>query len=141
METATIYNKARYEQNLIFKGTESKGNMHLSDIDGCMDIQGKYFITVEVKTGSTKLPLGQKITLTTMTDALQRGGYKKAIIIVARHNTDVREDIHLKDCYISEFYMDGKWKRVNFDISYNEFIGRFAYQNKIERLKDLWVMN
>jgi len=99
-------------ENLRFDSSDGSINTIQSptDIDAFFEFQGKVAILTDYKLESKPLEVGQFKTFTNMIDAMQRGGYLGAYILVAEHNTSL--DYPTYDgsiCNVVSIYHKHKW--------------------------------
>lgn len=131
-----IMNRERFNQQILFDGI-GKGTMRMTDYDGVFEIDDKYCIFTEVKREGNEMPYGQRLSYTRVADRLQKTGME-ALIIVAKHNTPTTEDVLLKDCRVSTFYINGVWRNDPKRRTYIQFLADYAKSRQIEKLKHLY---
>ena len=88
------------------------GKCGTTDIDLSCDWQGRTFVFVELKYGSTPLPAGQKYHLEAMVKGLNAGG-KKAYAILAHHRAPKGEPIVAAESNVTRVYDGVTWKPTN----------------------------
>lgn len=106
-ERGKIRNRDAGKQIIDYSGLRFN-NITPTDIDGMIEYKGKAFIFYEFKFGDAPMPLGQKIALTRMVDAIQRGG-TPAILILGSHNNPASEDIDAANATVKGIYWNGSW--------------------------------
>lgn len=114
----TFRNREFAKQLKSFAGLKF-GNITPTDIDGFMDFGNNVFIFLESKHGVSPLPYGQKLALERLCDACC-AAHKKSVVLVAHHNTS--EDIDMAALPVSEYRLDGKWRRPRRDINVRQAI-------------------
>ena len=100
-----IQHDARARQLILYQGLES-GKVCVTDIDGLIEINDKYYIFMEFKTGGKDIPTGQRILWERLVGALRETG-RKAIALHVNHDTPVNEDVVAHSSDVVSFY-DGK---------------------------------
>ena len=133
----SIADVSRFNQVLSFEGMEFD-KLKPGDIDAFFVPSSSKFIFYEVKLKSNrpleeKLPLGQRLSLTRIVDALTSSG-KNAILIVAEHNTAKHEHILLENCIVAGTYRGTKigWIVERSGLTAKEFTNE--YMNEFENL-------
>ena len=109
------------------------GKCGMTDIDLSCDWQGKTFVFVELKYGSTPLTLGQKYHLQGLVNAIVAGG-KHAVAILAHHKAKKGEPILGQDSLVTCVY-EGKangWERAGTNDSLKDVMSRY-YQIHLAR--------
>ena len=130
---SSFTNRARASQLVDFDGLQW-GKCRCTDIDISFDWQGKLFGFVEIKTGDAPLTLGQKIHLTSLVDAIEAGG-RKAVAIVASHNTPLSSDVMASDCTVRQVYTGGKWEKFTDSLeTLSEYLDSIYVQQPAQRL-------
>lgn len=107
MERGKIRNRDAGKQIIDYSGLRFN-RITPTDIDGLIEFQGKAFIFYEFKYGDAPMPLGQKIALTRMVDAIQSGG-TPAMLILGSHNNPAHEDIDAANAVVRAIYWNGSW--------------------------------
>ena len=106
-ERGKIRNRDARQQIIDYSGLRYN-NITPTDIDGLIEYKGKAFIFYEFKYGDAPMPLGQKIALTRVVDAIQKGG-TPAILILCSHNHQASEDIDAANATVRAIYWNGSW--------------------------------
>lgn len=110
----------RYKQLINFSGLRW-GNITPTDIDMCIDFQGKCLIFGEFKYGNAPFPQGQKIALEVLCDKSN----VPAIALIARHHVPPNEFINVSKLAVSEFYWNKKWMKDRKNRNVYELIHAF----------------
>lgn len=99
-----------FGQQLLFEGCRW-GNCTPSDIDACIEFDGRLFLFIEVKQWGMEPPVGQRLMLEHIVQAtLQKPGVS-AFALLAWHNTPAPEPIRLEDCIVASYYHGvGDWQ-------------------------------
>lgn len=85
------------------------GNMHPTDIDGCIEYKDKAVIFLEYKLKDYDMPLGQQLCLERLADNCNQAG-KRAIVLLCEHETyDVSEPVKAGSAIVRAMYYNGKW--------------------------------
>lgn len=106
-ERGKIRNRDARQQIIDYSGLRYN-NITPTDVDGMIEYKGKAFIFYEFKFGDAPMPLGQKIALTRVVDAIQKGG-TPAILILGSHNNQATEDIDATNAIVRSIYWNGSW--------------------------------
>lgn len=128
-----IKNRKRASQLIDFSGMEDK-NLYPTDIDAVMEIDDKFLLIIEVKYNNAPLKLGQRLLFERLCNAWQDTGKRKAIIIVATHNTETTEDVVLKDCLVTKYYLGKEWFNTAAEKTVQEAIDELAVKWNIKKL-------
>ena len=110
--------------NKEFENDPGKGVYHPADIDGILQFSAKTHpmsekynqavLIYEFKNQHGFMPVGQKILLASLANAVQQsGGF--ALVAVVRHNVQ-NPDIDVdggRDGIVSEYFYDGAWRTCN----------------------------
>jgi hypothetical protein len=134
-----IYNMERLRQavifeNLAYENTDNSGFGVLSPTDGDMifEYQGKLSIIVDFKLLNKPLEEGQYRAFTTMVDALQRGGYEGAYLIVASHNTPLNTPaFDASTCVVNALYSRGKWYSMNAVLTIEDVFNKLISKHNL----------
>ena len=110
MQSKLIKNRTKAQQILAFDGLQY-GKCACTDIDMSMDWQGRTFIFCEIKTEGAPLTRGQQYHLEGLVKGLRAGG-KEAYALVARHQTPLKEDVHVAQCRTHSIYDGNSWDLV-----------------------------
>lgn len=86
------------------------GTITPTDIDGFFEINNELFVFIEIKFEGRPMPFGQKLGLERLVDALQKD--KKAILIVARHDSPPEADIDAASREVVSYRFQGRWVRL-----------------------------
>lgn len=119
-----IIDKERKQQILDYSGIRI-GNSTPTDIDGMIEYKCKGYIFIEVKYGDKKLPEGQEKGFTRLVDDLYRANKKAVLLIVEHYIHDTNIEIPVADCYVREFYFEGKWRKPKKSIKAKDEIDNF----------------
>ena len=131
-------------ENLVYETTDNSGVGVLSPTDGDMifEFQNKLVIIVDFKLSSKTLENGQYRAFTSMIDALERGGYEGAYLIIASHNTPI--DIPAFDasiCVVNALYSKGKWYPMNDVLTIEDVFNKLILKHKIPLKKYVNTIN
>ena len=121
-------------ENLRYSITDKSGYGIQSPTDGDMifEFQGKIAIIVDYKMSGKSLENGQYRTFTTLTNALQNGGYEGAYFIVAEHNTDINIPTYdASICEVKRVYNNGKWKTPKSAITMRELFNTLISKHNL----------
>lgn len=97
-----------------------KGIFHPADIDGILQFSAKThpmsakynqaILVYEFKRQHAIMPIGQKILLQGLVDAIQKSG-GLGLVCIARHSVEnAEEDVDGGLAVVSEYYYDGHWR-------------------------------
>ena len=103
-----IINRDRAKQIRDFSGL-IYGTITPTDLDGFIDFGNNAFIFFELKLKGTPLLTGQRLALERLVNSTIASG-KKALAIVAEHDTTPEIDIDVANCIVSETKEYGEWK-------------------------------
>jgi hypothetical protein len=106
-ERGKIRNRDAGKQIIDYSGLRYN-NITPTDIDGLIEYKGKAFIFYEFKFNNAPMPLGQRIALTRLVDAIQKGG-TPAMLILCSHNNPASEDIDAAHATAKAIYWQGAW--------------------------------
>jgi hypothetical protein len=112
-------NKRRARQLIEFDGLRYGTKMPM-DIDAFMDFGGKAFVFIEAKYGDAPLPLGQRLALERLCDAIDNG--IESYVLVARHTAPSRVDVDLATALVTEYRSRGKWRNTKEPHTVREFL-------------------
>mgnify|MGYP006406355977 CR=1 FL=1 len=123
---ATIYNKAKLNRKVLFKGLEHGYNTYPTDFDMIFNLRNEINIIVDAKEKGKKPVFGQTITYVNISAALQAQGIPSYIVWVEHdHSLD---DILLEECLVSLVWHDSTWvtrkqicDKFECDITYGDF--------------------
>lgn len=104
-----IKNINKVSRPIDFTGLSS-GNIHPSDIDAALEINGEYLVLIECKEKGKELDLGQKLLLQNINNNWH-SKYRKSIVLVVEH--DDLEVIQLKDTTVIKYYFNKEWSSCN----------------------------
>lgn len=98
------------------------GKITPTDIDGLIDFGNQVFVFLELKRFDNQLPVGQRLAIERLTDAIEKAG-KPALAIVCRHTTD--DDIDVARCDVAEYRFNGMWREPTSNITVRQLVDRF----------------
>jgi len=124
-----IYNYDRARQQNDFSGL-CFGKITPTDIDGLMEYQNKAWFLIEVKFGETQMKYGQRLAFERLIDDMEAVG-KKAICLVAKHNTPIEEDIDTANCAVTEYRVGGKWTLMTGEVTVRQAIDMLLIKWKL----------
>lgn len=103
-----INHRARAKQIRDFSGLLYE-KITPTDVDGLIEYKNRAYVILEIKYGDAKLPAGQDLALTRLTDDLERSG-KPTLCIVASHQTsNCNEDINVAKTVVRSYRYKGHW--------------------------------
>ncbi len=108
MDRGQIINRERAKQLRDFSGLHY-GTITPTDLDGFIDFGDKAFIFFELKVKGTPLLIGQRLALERLVNSAIASG-RKALAIVAEHDTLSDMDIDVANCIVVETKEYGDWK-------------------------------
>ena len=132
MVKSTIKHEDRARQLLNFQGLH-KNKIGPADIDFALEVDNKYLILGEVKLEGKEFSAGQEMMLTRTADRWGRG----SVVLYVRHNTPVKEQVHLKECRVVKCYYARKWKVPKTLTTVGDAIEAFAQRWDADKLKGL----
>ena len=111
----SIHSRKRACQMIDYTGLRYN-NITPTDIDGCLDFGGEFFVFIEYKVSGVTMPDGQRITYEHIIDSLSSSG-KHAVCIVAEHETRPEEDIDAAQAYVVQYRWEQEWRSPSTCIS------------------------
>lgn len=105
MRRGVIRDRRSAEQGRDFSGLLFSKGRTPSDIDGSLDIDGKYFVFMELKYMGARLQAGQRKNLESLCYRIERGG-GRAIVLWLSHETPSEEQIPVADSTVIKHYTD-----------------------------------
>ena len=106
-----INNKERFLQIVNYDGLKF-GKKQGSDVDFCMDIEGKSFIFCEIKYGMSNVNTGQSLLFTNLVHSL-RPEVNVHYMIVRHLVKDPKKEVFLKDCIVDSWYDRNECKWID----------------------------
>lgn len=106
MNRGVINHRERAKQIRDFSGLRF-GNITPTDIDALIEYKDKAYVIIEYKFGEAEVPTGQMIALERICDDLQN--FKHTILIIARHNQPVEQDIDGANAIVEKYRWRKKW--------------------------------
>jgi len=105
-------------------------NISPTDVDLCLEWQGRLCVIGELKWGDNDINVGQEITFTNVVNALNKGGYGNgAMVVVANHQNKPNDDIMAGDAIVRKVYRNGKWHSFQHkNISLTTFFELLLFQ-------------
>ena len=119
-----IRNESYAKQINAFSGLLRRRGITPTDIDGLIDYNGKAFVILEGKFGNTTLPMGQRMALENIANAIQDGG-RKVIVMVFRHNIPTEQSIDVSNQNVSDYYYNYKWQKPCEEIKVLDAVVKF----------------
>jgi len=110
MTQTLIHNREHMRQIKDFSGLRF-GKISPTDIDGFLDFGDKLFVFVEMKYGNAEIPLGQRIALTRLCDAVVSKD-RKSYLLIVRHELSSESDINVSEQIISDVYFNKRWHKA-----------------------------
>ena len=110
-----------------------------TDIDGFIELGGKFFIFFDLKHETAeKIQGGQKWAYENLTKAIHNPNKDKyCVTLIAKHDTPTTEDIQAEDCLVTDCYFNGQWSEVTKAIKLKDYIDRFIKQPSFANNKSL----
>lgn len=100
------------------------GNMYPTDIDGCIEYKDKAVIFLEYKLKDFNMPVGQKLCLERLTDAIRESG-REAVALLCEHNVfDVNAPVEAGKAIVKSIYYNSKWHDADGQ-SVRQYVERF----------------
>lgn len=112
--------KARATQARDFTGL-IYGKITPTDVDGLIEYQNKGYVFIEAKFGDAEMPYGQRLALERLCDDLQK--VKPTLLILAKHNNAVNEEIDFAKCIVDGYRYKNEWHKMK--VTVKELIDRF----------------
>jgi len=112
------YKNENYAKQLnSFEGLLRRRGITPTDIDGLIDYNGKAFVILEGKHGDARIPMGQRMALENIANAMQDGG-RQVIVLVFRHYVKMPDTIIVSTQEVTEYYINKQWHNVgeNMDV-------------------------
>lgn len=131
-------------ENLVYENTDNSGVGVLSPTDGDMifEFQNKLVILVDFKLSSKTLENGQYKAFTSMIDAMQRGGYEGAYLIIASHNTPINVPaFDASTCVVNALYSKNKWYSMSDVLTIEDVFNKLILKHKVPLKKHVSVPN
>lgn len=116
-----IQNEKRLNQKVVFRKLSYKvtdGDVTSiqspTDVELEFEFANEIYIRVEYKVKGNEMPVGQQITFTRVINALQKGGYKNAYLIIAEHEVPAEQDIcAADDAFVTKIYHKNQWSSID----------------------------
>jgi len=108
-----IYNQRRARQLKDFSGLRY-GNITPMDIDGIIEFKNKLFVFIEYKSFGSELGYGQRLCLSRLVAAINKGGIA-CVAIVADHAPNICDEIDGAKAVVREYFYLGKWSIPEFE--------------------------
>jgi len=100
-----IKNNALFRQRIFWGDLDFYG-LTFTDIDACMNFFEKIIIFIEIKRNGKEIGYAQRRAFETICNNLKIN----SIFIIAWHNeTNIQNNINLKDCVVYKYYYKKKW--------------------------------
>lgn len=131
-ERGEIDNRGRSRQIRNYAGIRY-GKITPTDIDGFFEIRDRVFVFFELKYEDAKMKRGQEVALERLVDTIIEP--RKAILLIAKHNHPVNEDIDAANCKVVRYRWRGKWRPAKEGSTLKQMADRFVnwamneYQN------------
>lgn len=100
-------NRDAARQLIDFDGLTFDG-IQPTDIDGMIEYRNQAYVIFEFKYDAAEMPLGQRLCIERMTDALAKAG-KKAVAFLCSHQSRIGEDILARNAIVKRIYYKGEW--------------------------------
>lgn len=114
MSDNLIHNESNLRQIVDFNGLRY-GPISPTDIDAQLEFDNRLFIFIEAKFGDAKVPIGQRLALERMCDAIHAPPHRYAVVLVASHQTEKGKNIDLGAAKLTAYRYGGKWKNATDD--------------------------
>lgn len=130
MQRGVYSNINRGRQLLLFDGMQY-GNITPTDFDAVIEYKNRLWVVFEAKLAGKDVPIGQKLALERFVQDI-KGVKKHGVALVVEHNTNLDEDIILRDCLVRElFSTEGlEWRKPRKTLTAkqaaDEYISHFA---------------
>lgn len=119
-----IRNESRAKQINSFSGLLRRRGITPTDIDGLIDYNGKAFIILEGKYGDAQIPMGQKLALANLANAINEGG-KQVVVLVFRHYVELPEQVDVSAQVVTEYFYNKQWRAIREQLNVLEAIAKF----------------
>lgn len=116
-----VQHEQRFRQANIFDRMVFDRAIRPTDIDGALDFGNQLFVFFEMKTKDAAVPVGQRLFLERITDAIQAGG-KMCCTFVCEHAHPTFEDIQCADSNVREFRWAYEWRKPSQAITLKQAI-------------------
>ena len=116
----TLKNREQFDQIVSFDSM-TFGKLSPTDFDGFLEFNDKVFIIIETKYQDAQMPLGQRLALERICDAIYESG-RISTVMVTSHNTPKDENIDLGNTTLTKIRWQKKWvviksgEKLNFAI-------------------------
>lgn len=129
-----IIHRNRAKQINSFTGLIRRRGITPTDIDGAIEYKGNLFIFLEGKHKDALMPLGQKLFLENVCNAITSDN-KLSVAILYNHSIDSHLDVDVSECIVKKIFWYGEWK--NFKEQWTvkkavEWLEKHAEDNGIE---------
>lgn len=128
-----VFNSRENAKQLIVFNGMTFGNVSPTDVDALIEYRDKAYIIFECKYRDAELPLGQKLALTRMVDALQQAG-KESVLMICEHAVAAKDDVVLGDTRVRCIYYRKQYHPMPPQTTTKEMTERFI--NYIEERGD-----
>jgi hypothetical protein len=125
MRRGEIGNRGKAKQLRDFSGLVF-GKITPTDVDALIEYHGICYVIIEAKTGTAKMPFGQRLALERICDDLQKS--KPTILILATHDTPEDEDVDYSSMIVLEYRYEGVWKTTKTAKTTRKLIEEFFNQ-------------
>lgn len=99
------------------------GNLAPTDFDAFIEFNNKVFIIIETKYLDAQMPLGQRLALERICDAIYESG-KIATVLVTSHDTPEDSDIDLGNSTVTKVRWQNKWVEINSGEKLNDVVNK-----------------
>lgn len=117
-----IRNRERFAQIVSFHSMQY-GNLAPTDFDAFIEFNNKVFIIIETKYLDAQMPLGQRLALERICDAIYESG-KIATVLVTSHDTPEDSDIDLGNSTVTKVRWQNKWVDINSGEKLNDVVNK-----------------
>jgi hypothetical protein len=118
----TLKNREQFSQIVSFHSM-TYGKLSPTDFDAFIEFNDKLFIIIETKYLNAQMPLGQRLALERICDAIYESG-KIATVLVTSHDTPKDEDIDLGNTTLTKIRWEKKWVEIKSGEKLNDVVNK-----------------
>ena len=106
------------------------GKVTPTDIDGAVEFSGKLFVFIEGKYGLGEMPVGQRMCLERICDAIHAPPVRYCVVLVANHNV-ASGDVDYGAMRVVKYRWAGQWrhefrKEMTVRLAIENMLGKYA---------------
>lgn len=104
----TLIRNREYKQQICDFSGLRWGNIIPTDIDMCVEYGGKLFVLAEAKYGTAEMPVGQKLAIERITDAIHnpnKGVFSVAFVVSHKESGD----IDMSKTVVTKYRYNNRW--------------------------------